>query len=257
MKKLLINTVAFGEGSQVHMSPSLDTGDEVIKFTVEVIDMSRPTRNGVLYPVEEFKKALERPMLQDLLRRGAFYGEDDHPTTPSGDDDEAMGRWMKIDMSKMTHKFTKLWMEGNKLMGECQTFSGNGNLMYHAIKSGELLAFSIRVVGNPKPKGEYVQLEDIHLLAIDWVRYPGNPTSHIHSMDEYKVSRAPLFAKAENGHALGLSRRMVAKAEGYESIFGMNSNNELIALGEGYYEVVEKLSDNYINKIWENRLNSF
>ena len=38
---------------------ALRKGEQIIKFNVEVLDLTKPTRNRVLYPEAEMKKAIE------------------------------------------------------------------------------------------------------------------------------------------------------------------------------------------------------
>lgn len=248
MKKIIFSNEmsAFGESGITPIS--VNDVNQVLKFIVEVITLPGPTRNGMLYPKKWFEEAVNDSRIQDLLNNGAFYGEMAHPIDPSD-----LKRWVESDMTKVTHKFTKLWFEGNKLMGEVQTFSGNGNLMYHAIKGGEKPAFSIRVVGEPKPKGEYTELENIVLLAIDWVRYPGNPTSRttMSSLKDMEVIDAPLYLEA--------AHTRISRAESTEvyRVLGIPEDKELVSLAEGKFAIVDTLEDSDISTIFKNRLETF
>lgn len=247
MRKILATNIrAVGEAKPIELQ-SVDE-KSVFKFTVEILTLPGPTRNGVLYPKEDFQKALDDPRIIDMLNRGTLYGEDGHPL-----DEEDLKRWVEIDKSKASHKWNKLWIEGNKLMGECQTFTGNGNLLAHAIMNGELPAFSIRVIGSPEETGEYITLRDIVLITIDWVNYPGNPTSHMLSTDDIQVEHLP----GSNGFSLD-ERRSLKMASGEASkILGVERNDTIINYGKGLYVVDKLITKDDMNKAYNERLNAF
>lgn len=205
----------------------LEKGDSVIKFTVEVINLDgTPTRNNCVYLIDEMKIAIKRERITQLFNTGVFYGELEHPDNP-----EDLNRWTKIDRRRVHFKFTKLWFEGTRLMGEVQTVSGNGDLMLHAIKCGELPSFSIRVIGKPtqRPDG-VIELREIHLVAIDWVTYPGNPTSYVTSSDAFKVVTAPLYKDGGFDYPI-----LKASGESNSILKELGVGDTLISLGNGMF----------------------
>ena len=246
MQRLLATRgVGIGEAKSIERIPSLNDGEHIIKFKVKIIDLPGPTRNGVLYPLEEFKKAINDSRITQMLKTGSLYGEDDHPIDPSD-----LVRWTRIEMKNATHKWNKLWFEGSSLWGECQTYPGNGNLLALAIKSGELPSFSIRVVGNPQQQGEYTQLNDITLISIDWVRYPGNPSSYVPTSDAFEIEKAPLYS------GFDLATREIAKAEANNAL-GIDSNKAIYSLGYGHHAIVDKIDRDAERNLFQIRSNSF
>lgn len=244
MRKL-VNLKAYGESKsftnqEIYM---ISNNDGIITFTIPVITLGTPTRNNVIYPKSEFQKAIDDPRIVDLMNRGAFYGEWDHPIDPTD-----MNRWVRTEMPYCTHKWNKLWIEGNTLYGECQTFTGNGNLLGTAILNGELPAFSIRVVGDPSTKGESTVLHNIILLSIDWVRYPGNPQSVVVDSDAFIVNRLPITD--------GFSKMDRSQAEA-SSILNIPKNKELVPVKEGHFILVDKVSRSEAKNIINSRLNCF
>lgn len=172
------------------VNKALQRGEKVITFDVEVINLDgTPTRNNVIYPIDEMKKALSRERLQQMQKTGVFYGELEHPTNP-----EDLARWTSVDRTRVHFKFVKFWFDGTRLMGRVQTVPGNGDLMVNSIRAGELPSFSIRVIGKPDvdEKSGTITLHEIHLIAVDWVTYPGNPTSYVTTSDAFKLIDAPL-----------------------------------------------------------------
>ena len=129
--KYIMAVKGFGESSinfNENTLNSLNNGNSVITFDVEVLNLTRPTRNNVLYPEEEMRIALGRERITQLLRTGSFLGEREHP-----DDPENFNRWTKVDRANSHHKFTKLWIENGILMGTVQTIPGKDDLL-NAIK---------------------------------------------------------------------------------------------------------------------------
>lgn len=246
MQKILATSSrGYGEARPIEMLPDLNRGDDVIRFKTVIIELPGPTRNGVLYPLDQFKKAVNDPRVQQMLKTGAFYGESDHPINP-----EDLNRWCRIEMTNATHKWTRLWFENNVLWGECQTYAGNGNLLGLAIKGGELPSFSIRVIGNPSQSGEYTELNDIQLLSIDWVRYPGNPTSYVPTSDEFNFEKVPLYT------GFDLATRQVGKAEAAETL-GIRDNQAIYSMGEGFYSITDRITNLQEKEIINIRRNSF
>lgn len=157
--------------------------NEVLIFPVEIMDTTKPTRNGVRYPQEAMKKAIEDPRIQNMLTCGSLYGEAEHPIQKDKNGDLDIDRWVLIDPNNTHHKWRKFWFEGTKLMGEVQTTFENGNLLAKRIAQGEIPSFSVRVLGKPKMENGYEVMEDIYIITIDYVGYPGNPTSTVSSAE--------------------------------------------------------------------------
>ena len=219
------------------LGKKLEHGAAFIEFPVEIItlDDNVPTRNNVIYPLAEMKIAVERERLQQMLNTGVFLSELEHP-----DDPEDLLRWTKVDRTNVHSRFTKLWFEGNKLMGMVRTVPGNGNLMAKAILNGELPSFSIRVIGKPTKRDDgVVVLHDIHLIAVDWVTYPGNPTSYVKSSDIYKLVESPIA---------GGFQYPLLKASGEASpiLREMGITEDLVSVGKGGYAT---LNDQYTSSM--------
>lgn len=224
----------------------VNEGTKVLEFDVEVITCPGPTRNGMLYPKVEMEKAINDPRIVDLLNRGALYGEGEHPIDPKD-----IPRWVNIPVENRQFKWKKLWFDGDKLMGTVQTYDGNGNLLLKSIKNGELPAFSIRVLGTPREAGQYTELHNIVLITIDWVNYPGNPTSFVNSSDKFKAVDIPLINSTH--YADG---RIIPRGESYDFL-GLESNESLVSLGEGYYVVLENFDNEKKAKLSKIRTNAF
>ena len=219
------------------LGKKLEHGAAFIEFIVEIItlDDNVPTRNNVIYPLSEMKIAVERERLRQMLNTGVFLSELEHP-----DDPEDLLRWTKVDRKNVHSRFTNIWFEGNKLMGKVRTVPGNGNLMAKAILNGELPSFSIRVIGKPtKREDGVIVLHDIHLIAVDWVTYPGNPTSYVKSSDVYKLVESPIT----KGFQYPLLK---ASGEASPILREMGITEDLVSVGKGVFVTV---NDEYISSM--------
>ena len=247
MSKYLMAVKGFGESAPITLSAeetdALNNGESVIKFTVEVIDLVNPTRNNIIYPIEEMQKAITRDRITQQLKTGVFLGEDEHPDNP-----DDINRWTHVDRDNSHHKFTKLWNEGSKLYGEVQTIPGQDKLL-NAIKGGELPSFSIRVLGAPEEYNGYIRLTDIHLIAIDWVKYPGNPTSFVDDSRHFNITNAPL----KDGFDIN---RQISRGECAKFI-NLGENQSIIPLGNGNFKIIENISKSEYSTILSKRKNSF
>jgi hypothetical protein len=236
-------SVSAVDKSSIH---ELNSGEKVFEFDTVVIKLPGPTRNKVMYPLEEMKKAVASAMVQELLNRGAMYGEGGHPLNPKDID-----RWVVVPMDKAQFKWTKLWFDGDTLMGRVRTYPGNGNLLAKAIINGELPAFSIRVLGSEHMENGYRTLRDIILITIDWVNYPGNPNSYVPDSKEFMISDAPLFTMDYD-----YTGRTVPKGESY-NLLDVKDNETLVSLGEGYFTKVSKIDKDQRSKLKAFRENAF
>ena len=248
MKRNLMAIKGFGESAPITLTreqnEALNSGESIIKFTVEVIDLVHPTRNGIIYPVNEMEEAITRPRIVQNLKTGSFNGEAEHPDNP-----DDLKRWMTVDRNNVYHKFTKLWIEGTKLFGEVQTIPGPNNLLLNAIKGGELPSFSIRVIGSPEEKGQYIKLTEIHLISIDWVSYPGNPASFVESSVEFNIDDSPLKTGFD-------TNRVITRGE-CASFIQLGENQSIIPLGKGNFKIVDNISKDEYKSILRTRRNSF
>lgn len=232
-----MGTCGFGEAGSVE---DIVKGEDRLSFNTKVIDLPGPTRNGILYPLGEFKEALNRPMLNQMLATGSVYGEHDHPIDPSD-----IVRWGRIDMNNTSFKWKKFDLSENRLYGKVETVPINGNLMYNCIAAGELPSVSIRVLGevNQGPimgHGEGTSLSNIHLITVDWVRYPGNPDSFVKDASSFEfISKAAFTDPASYAY-----KGITASAESSLVTSGLVEEGEkVIPIGNGVFAVAEGFTE--------------
>jgi hypothetical protein len=130
-------------------------------------------RNGRVYPLPILKR--EANKYEEAVNERRATGELDHP-------DSAV-----VSLSNVSHMVTKMWWEGDTLMGEVQLLeTPSGNILKGLLKSGVMLGISSRGVGSVKNiKGLDVVQEDFELIAFDFVSSPSTPGAYL-----FKESRS-------------------------------------------------------------------
>jgi hypothetical protein len=124
-------------------------------------------RNGRVYPLEILKR--EANKYEEAVKERRATGELDHP-------DSAV-----VSLSNVSHMVTRMWWEGDTLMGEVQLLeTPSGNILKGLLKSGVMLGISSRGVGSVKNvKGLDVVQEDFELIAFDFVSSPSTPGAYL------------------------------------------------------------------------------
>jgi hypothetical protein len=130
-------------------------------------------RNGRVYPLTILKREAQK--YEEAVNERRATGELDHP-------DSAV-----VSLSNVSHMVTKMWWEGDTLMGEVQLLeTPSGNILKGLLKSGVMLGISSRGVGSVKNiKGLDVVQEDFELIAFDFVSSPSTPGAYL-----FKESRS-------------------------------------------------------------------
>src|SRR5574344_217408 len=172
-----------------------------------------PTRANVIYEASSLISAMKDPnsRFNICLKDGILFGVWGHPDICSPDGKQDMRRLLKIDESKMSHLFTKIWIDDKAIsMHGCNAFPIRAKVKpcgpYGAYLEKSLqdpninTAFSIRSLCEPttgsEAKYEYRKVDLI--VTFDAVGAPGYEIatkryiSGQESMDEIRVTRQQL-----------------------------------------------------------------
>jgi hypothetical protein len=133
-------------------------------------------RNGRVYLVGDLLKEITCPRTIELLNAGYMRGEAGHPVGPGS---ESIVRQQTIEPGNVCVKFTKLWMDGNFVMGR---FRGTNNSLGEAfdldLRDGDKPAFSLRALGSLENiRGRNV-VRDLKIITYDSVIYPSHPKAY-------------------------------------------------------------------------------
>lgn len=123
-------------------------------------------RNKRLYPYEVLNSNLER--LAEEIQESGLTGELDHPNDSI------------VHLKDASHLITKLWWEGNVLMGEGRVLNTpSGKVLAELMKDGVRVGISSRGVGNGQinNEGVLVVAESYKLCTFDMVSSPSTPNA--------------------------------------------------------------------------------
>lgn len=138
-----------------------DTGNKLYKFRGKLQEADAINKNNRKYTKAILEQNVES--LKDILCNGGLVGELDHPSDSI------------VHFANSSHKFTKLWWEGNILMGEGVFLSTpSGKVLRALINDGVRIGMSSRGVGNGKvdSNGVLVIGESYKLITFDAVADP-------------------------------------------------------------------------------------
>ena len=129
--------------------------------------------NGRLY--NERILAREVKNYQKLIEENRACGELDHPDSSV------------VELSKVSHKVTKLWMEGNDVYGKLQVLpTPSGNILRSLVESGVQVGISSRGLGSVRESnGQTIVEDDFQLICFDMVSEPSTPGAFM--MREHKA----------------------------------------------------------------------
>ena len=107
--------------------------------------------------------------MQGPIKTTTSTGELDHPDSSI------------IRLSNISHLITKIWWEGNDVMGELTLLdTPSGKIAQEIIRCGIPLGISSRGMGSVKQIGETVEVQDdFELLCWDLVSVPSTPNAYM------------------------------------------------------------------------------
>lgn len=119
--------------------------------------------NQRVYPVGEISRAVDA--VTEILAKGeSVLGECDHPEE------------LTINLDRVTHMITKMWMDGNVGMGKLQILpTPHGNIIKTLLEAGVKLGVSSRGSGNVNDSG---QVSDFEIVTVDIVARPSAPNAY-------------------------------------------------------------------------------
>lgn len=133
----------------------------LLKFRGKFQEAEAVNKNKRMYPYDVLNGNIKK--LQESLRSRSLIGELDHPTDSI------------VHFANASHLVTKLWWEGNTLMGEGEVLNTPmGKVLKALVNDGVRVGISSRGVGNGKvnENGILVIGESFKLITFDAVADP-------------------------------------------------------------------------------------
>lgn len=151
---LIVETTTEGEG---------DAAKKKLYMSGVFIQGGVRNLNQRVYPVGEISRAVDA--VTEILAKGeSVLGECDHPEE------------LTINLDRVTHMITKMWMDGNVGMGKLQILpTPHGNIIKTLLEAGVKLGVSSRGSGNVNDSG---QVSDFEIVTVDIVARPSAPNAY-------------------------------------------------------------------------------
>ena len=186
MKQLLVDHTPFHVAKLTLSEGKEGTGTRMrIKGKLQEAEVKNG--NGRVYPMNILKKQVDMYTKGPVATRTAT-GELDHPESSI------------INLNNVSHIITKVWWEGNDVMGELELLNTpSGKIAQEIVLAGIPLGISSRGMGSVKQLGETVEVQDdFELLCWDLVSVPSTPGAYM-SLSEGKTTQVSKDYSKVNG----------------------------------------------------------
>ena len=151
--------------NEMDLHESTDSlGNKIVRFKGLLQCAEQVNKNKRLYKFDVLDENVKR--LQETIAAGGLIGEMDHPTDSI------------VHFANASHKITKIWWDGQKLMGEGNILNTpSGKVLRALINDGCRIGMSSRGVGNGKVNEEGILVigESYKLITFDAV---ADPSTH-------------------------------------------------------------------------------
>lgn len=153
-----------------------------MRFRGKFQAVNEVNKNGRIYSENVLRQNVEA--LSDLIKKRGLVGELDHPTDSI------------VHYEKASHVITKLWWDGNNLMGEGETLNTPyGRTLRALLEDGIPPGISSRGVGSGKTneQGHLVISEGYKLITFDVVADPSTHGAFQQKITGEGFSHSPQF----------------------------------------------------------------
>jgi len=161
MDEMLLVDCCTHSGFEFKLHEGTTSSKGLVKFRGKFQEAEAINKNKRMYPYDVLDENLSR--LQEAISDRRLIGELDHPTDSI------------IHFANASHIVTKLWWEGNILMGEGEILNTpHGKVLKALIEDGVKVGISSRGVGNGKVNEDGILVigESYKLITFDAVADP-------------------------------------------------------------------------------------
>lgn len=188
-----------------------------VRFRGKYQEANAVNKNKRMYPYEILAGNVEK--LEETIAARGLYGELDHPTDSI------------IHLANTSHVVTKLWWEGNTLMGESEILpTPSGMILKKLIESGCRVGISSRGVGNGQTNNEGVLVigESFKLITFDMVADP----STYAAFQSRVTGKKEHFEQRTTQHFTPTPTRSASNHKALVSFFGLSIENQINKIKE-------------------------
>ena len=167
-RQLLVDYIPFHVAKLSLVESKENPSDKRMRVKGKLQEADVKNGNGRVYPLEILKKQVDEYIKGPVSSKTAT-GELDHPESSV------------INLNNVSHLITKVWWEGNDVMGELLLLNTpSGKIAQEIVSAGISLGISSRGMGSVKQIGESVEVQDdFELLTWDLVSVPSTPNAYM------------------------------------------------------------------------------
>jgi hypothetical protein len=156
------------------------TNNNPIRVTGVLQRAGSKNQNGRVYPMDILKREADM-YNEEFVKQRRALGECDHPDSSV------------VSLANASHHITKMWWDGNDLMGEIEILSTpSGNILKNILASGIIVGISSRGLGSirevfTEDQDKYLEVQkDFELVAFDFVSNPSTQGAYMYPVNESK-----------------------------------------------------------------------
>ena len=189
-KQLLVDYIPFHIAKLSLVESKENATDKRMRVKGKLQEADTKNGNGRVYPLDILRTQVDN-YIKGPVNSKTATGELDHPDSSV------------INLGNVSHLITKIWWEGNDVMGELLLLdTPSGKIAQEIISAGIPLGISSRGMGSVKQLGETVEVQDdFELLCWDLVSVPSTPEAYMHPVGSlHKLQGKLAENKQHNTH---------------------------------------------------------
>ena len=198
-------------------------------------------RNRRYYTQEDLHKEIYSDRLRELITTGNFKGEAGHPL------DMNLSRQQKVDPTLEQVWYTKLWMDGDYVMGQ---FRGTNNELGKAfnedLKCGQKPSFSLRSLGSIRIVNGKSNVTNLRIITYDRVYYPSYDNAYTERIvSESTDYKTPSYPYEEYLNSMGNKQVIEESADSIAPILNKDVTDLLLRESYSFNQICEDFSPIY------------
>lgn len=181
-RQLLVDYIPFHVAKLSLIESKENPSDKRMRVKGKLQEANVKNGNGRVYPLEILKKQVDEYIKGPVASKTAT-GELDHPESSV------------INLNNVSHLITKVWWEGNDVMGELILLNTpSGKIAQEIVSAGIPLGISSRGMGSVKQLGETVEVQDdFELLCWDLVSVPSTPNAYMQPVNKLAMQESKQY----------------------------------------------------------------
>jgi len=159
------------------------TGSTKTKFKTVLQTVDEVNKNGRVYPMSVAKSIASK--LKPMAENRSLYAEIDHPFTISQNPQDSLRRASMVELKNCGALISKVYLEGNKIMGVLETLSGFKGPDFRDLVMVDKanIGFSLRMLGriqkHPTMEGVIMPAEPMRPITYDIVTNPSHNSARV------------------------------------------------------------------------------